>query len=128
MIINVIENDINTRLSNYLGILEILRQLIESYYNYEIKYYEFIIISQVVCNNVNLNLLLDDIIDILQQFVNMRIIYSSNKYHYIVTNYRFIIRKYKSRKFQLNNVIVKILYKKNIHVSYISNLITDYYL
>ena len=131
MIINVVENEINMRLSNYLGVIEVLHQLILAYQSYKISFQDFILITKSICDeyDIKINDLYYQIINILNHFTRMRIIYTNKKSLYIIRSYRYIIRNYNKKKEIIKLFIdMNILKKNNINEPHIINAIMDYYM
>lgn len=118
MIINVIENDINTQLMYYLGVVDILGELIKLYKNGDIKYLDFIIIAKYYSKKYKIEYLYNNIINILKTFPRVNIVYKNNSLNFIIKNYKFIINKHYYKQKKYLQIYEKIFNPRGIHDLY----------
>lgn len=128
MIINVIENDINTQLLYYLGTIDILGELVNLYNKGDIGYIEFIQIAKFYSKKYKIEYLYEKIINILKTFPRVDVIYEKNNINYICKHYKYIINKHKHKQKKILQIYIKIFKPRNIHDIYFLQYALSFYM
>ena len=81
MYIEVLETDNTKKLENYLGIIELLILYVNYYNNYQLQYKELIESTKILCKDIKLDNLYNEIIRLLKTFPDTQIIYKKDKYN-----------------------------------------------